>query len=244
MFINTEKVKKILTIQANIFDDSRVSLGAKGLFTQIYYCNKDISTLNDLLKYINNTEEELKALFEELVTTGYIVKTKTGFKLVTSVSNKDKQGIENVEEVIKEANEYAEQTQPKALSIFDKIKLIIDSYNTVDETKIAPAVKNLLLIYFEQRLAKTGRFSEAGDLHANQVRAMIGELVSFHLSEDQELECIQTAIDKQWFKFVKPTPKPTFDKTKIKSGTYSEADVEKLKKKAKLLEQNGEQGVF
>ena len=36
MFINTEKVKKILTIQANIFDDSRVSLGAKGLFTQIY----------------------------------------------------------------------------------------------------------------------------------------------------------------------------------------------------------------
>ena len=238
MFINTEKMKKILTIQANIFDDSRVSLGAKGLFTQIYYCNKDISTLNDILKYVNNTEEELKTLFEELVTTGYIVKTKTGFKLVTSVSNKDKQGIENVEEVVKEANEYAEQTQPKALSIYDKIKLIIDSY------ELTQNVKNLLLVYFEARLSKKGRFAEGDALHATQVRAMIGDLVSFHLSEDQELECIQKSIDMQWYKFVKPSPKPTFDKTQIQSGTYTEEAIEEIKKKAKILEQNGEQGVF
>lgn len=238
MFINTEKMKKILTIQANIFDDSRVSLGAKGLFTQIYYCNKDISTLNDILKYVNNTEEELKTLFEELVTTGYIVKTKTGFKLVTSVSNKDKQGIENVEEVVKEANEYAEQTQPKALSIYDKIKLIIDSY------ELTQNVKNLLLVYFEARLSKKGRFAEGDALHATQVRAMIGDLVSFHLSEDQELECIQKSIDMQWYKFVKPAPKPTFDKTQIQSGTYTEEAIEEIKKKAKILEQNGEQGVF
>ena len=240
MLLKTQGIRKMFTMPVDVLNDNRLSIGAKGLYTQILYSNDDICSLEDLTKLSTTPLEELKAYFAELTTVGYVEMNNKQAKL----KNTAPKSVENVEEKVKEAEEYAETTQAPKLNIFDKIKLIIDSYNTSDDIKITPAVKNLLLIYFEQRLNRVGRFTEAGDLHANQVRAMIGELISFHLSEDQELECIQTAIDKQWFKFVKPTPKPTFDKTKIKSGTYSEADVEKLKKKAKLLEQNGEQGVF
>lgn len=246
MFLKTQGVRKMFTMPVDVLNDNRLSIGAKGLYTQLLYSNDDICSLEDLTKITATPIDELKKYFTELTTIGYVEINNKQAKL----KNTAPKAVENVEEQVKEAEEYAETTQAPKLSIFDKIKLIIDSYNTVDEVKITPAVKNLLLVYFEQRLAKTGRFADAGDLHANQVKAMIGELVSFHLSEDQELECIQQSIDKQWFKFVKPNVatttslKSTFDKSKIQSGNYTLDDIAEIKKKAEALEASGEQGVF
>lgn len=249
MFLKTQGIRKMFTMPVDVLNDNRLSIGAKGLYTQLLYSNDDICSLEDLAKLTSTSEEELKTYFTELTTVGYVEITNKQAKL----KNTAPKSVDDVEEKVKEAAEYAETVQAPKLNIFDKIKLIIDSYNESDDVKITPAVKNLLLVYFEQRLNRVGRFAEAGELHANQVRAMIGELISFHLSEEQELECIQLAIDKQWFKFVKPSVTPsattsklksTFDKSQLQSGNYTLDDIAEIKKRAEALEASGEQGVF
>ena len=239
MLLKTQGIRKMFTMPVDVLNDNRLSIGAKGLYTQILYSNDDICSLEDLTKLSTTPIEELKAYFEELTTVGYIEMNNKQAKL----KNTAPKTVENVEEKVKEAKEYAETTQAPKLSIYDKIKLIIEGYD------LSPNVQQLLLVYFEARLGKKGRFAESDDLHANQVRAMIGDLVSFHLSEEDQITCIQTSIDKQWFKFIAPAaqPKaavPTFDKSKLQSGNYTIDDIAEIKKKAEALEATGEQGVF
>ena len=239
MFLKVQGIRKQLTIPTDILSDNRLSVGAKGLYVQLIYSNDDICCLEDLAKLTTNNEEELKKYFAELVSIGYVEMNNKSAKLKHNAPK----AVENVEEKVKEAEEYAETTQPPKLSIYDKIKLIIEGYD------LSPNVQQLLLVYFEARLGKKGRFAESDDLHANQVRAMIGDLVSFHLSEEDQITCIQTSIDKQWFKFIAPAaqPKaavPTFDKSKLQSGNYTIDDIAEIKKKAEALEATGEQGVF
>lgn len=244
MLLKTQGIRKMFTMPVDVLNDNRLSIGAKGLYTQILYSNDDICSLEDLTKLSTTPLEELKTYFAELTTVGYVEMNNKQAKL----KNTAPKSVENVEEKVKEAEEYAETTQAPKLSIYDKIKIIIDGY------ELTQNVKNLLLVYFEARLGKKGRFAESDDLHANQVRAMIGDLVSFHLSEDDQITCVQTAIDKQWFKFVKPVTetqvatttklKSTFDKTQLRSGTYSLDDIADITRKAAELEASGQQGVF
>ena len=241
MLLKTQGIRKMFTMPVDVLNDNRLSIGAKGLYTQILYSNDDICSLEDLTKLSTTPIEELKTYFEELTTVGYIEMNNKQAKL----KNTAPKTVENVEEKVKEAKEYAETTQAPKLSIYDKIKMIIESY-----TDLSTSVQNLLLVYFTKRLNKEGRFATSDDLHANQVRAMIGELVSFHLSEEDELKCIQQSIDKQWFKFVPNIPvttdnkAPRFDKSKLVSGSYTLDDIAEIKKKAEALEASGEQGVF
>ncbi len=237
MFLKVQGIRKQLTIPTDILNDNRLSVGAKGLYVQLIYSNDSICSLEDLTKLTTNSEDELKEYFKELTTIGYVEITNKQAKLKHTAPK----AVENVEEKVKEAEEYAETTQPPKLNVYDKIKLIIDSYD------LSQNVKNILLVYFEARLNKKGRFAASDDLHANQVRAMIGELVSFHISDEDQITCIQNAIDKQWFKFVKPEPqasKPKFDKSNLQSGSYTLDDIAQIKKRAEALEASGEQGVF
>ena len=242
MLLKIQGIRKQLTIPTDILSDSRLSIGAKGLYVQLIYSNDNISSLEDLVGLTTNTEDELKEYFGELAKVGYIEMNNKQAKLKHNAPKE----VENAEEKVKEAQEYAETTQPPKLSIYDKIKIIIDEYD------LSQNVKNLLLVYFTDRLNKTGRFSEADDLHATTVRKMIGTLVSYHLSDDDQISCIQTSIDNQWFVFVKPEQKTvktadaprrsiSFDRTDIKSGTYTEQDIENIKKRAEAL---GSEGVF
>ena len=73
MFVHTSGFRKTLTIPTYILDDERVSIGAKGLFIQLFYSNDNICALNDLCKVTSSTEEELKKYFNELAETGYIM---------------------------------------------------------------------------------------------------------------------------------------------------------------------------
>ena len=83
-----------------------------------------------------------------------------------------------------------EMNQLRLLKMFGKKKLI-------DEYKLGENVTQLLKVYFEKWLNKRGRFADADELHGYVVRAKIGELVSFHLSDDDMITCIQNSIDKE-----------------------------------------------
>lgn len=241
MFVHTTSIKKILTIPSYILDDPNVSLGAKGLYVQLYYSNNSICSLNELLSTVNSTEDELKKYFQELADTGYItIKDNKCDLLQKAVSSRSKNKTDTEEAAV-----YAETVQPKKLSAYEKMINMINSYSLSDN------VKQLLITYFEKRMNKRGRFAEADDLHGYIVRAMIGELVSFHLSEEDEIKCIQTSIDREWFKFVNPNTSSNnsgsnsiFINENIESGTYTQDDIDEIKRRADELESIGEKGYF
>ena len=48
MFLHTSGFRKIISLPSYILDDERLSIGAKGLFVQLFYSNDNICALNDL----------------------------------------------------------------------------------------------------------------------------------------------------------------------------------------------------
>lgn len=248
MITQVQGVRKLFTMPTDILKDKRLSVGAKGLYAQIIFSNDDYSSVVDLTDITTNSSEELKSYWAELVKVGYVDKDN---KLRHTAPKAQNENEEELEETIKKAEEFAETQQPRKLSIYEKIALVVDSYN------LSQNVKNLLMVYFTKRLNKEGRFADAEDLHKAKVNAMVGELVSFNLNEDEALKCVQQSIDRQWFKFFKPRvdeakptntnsgqAKPLFDKTQIISGTYTAQDVAEIKKQAEELNKNGEKGIY
>ena len=146
------------------------------------------------------------------------------------------------------------QEQPKVLNAYEKMIGLINSYNFNEK------ITNLLIQYFETWMNRRGRFAEADALHGYIVRAKINDLVSFKMSDDDMITCIQNSIDREWFKFVdqrvstQPNVGPkqkvntsshaNFDKTTITSGTFTEDDIQKLKEKAKALNAEGKKGTY
>ena len=157
MFLHTSKIRKMVVIPTDILNDPDVSIGAKGLYVQLYYSNDNICSLDELTTYVNSSKEELTKYFEELTTAGYVVINDKKCELVQkAVSDKKKT-------TVTKAIEYAETTQPKKLSIYEKMVNLINLYELPNN------VKQLLIVYFEARLAKKGRFAEGSDLHGNVV---------------------------------------------------------------------------
>jgi DNA-binding transcriptional regulator YhcF (GntR family) len=245
MFLHTSSIKKIVTMPAYILEDPNVSLAAKGLYIQLYYSNKSICSLAELSTFVDASEEELKKTFEELTEAGYVVIKNSKCELLQkAVSSKSTKKT-----TVEEATAYAETTQPKKLNIYEKMTGLVNRYDLPEN------VKQLLITYFSNWLGKKGRFAEADALHGNRVMAMIGDLISFHLSEDDIIDCIQTSIDKGWYKFVDPTKKSTttettsvnssnFNKEDLVSGSYTQDEIDQLKERAKQLEADGKQGVY
>jgi hypothetical protein len=241
MFLHTVGFRKTVTLPAYVFDDERLSIGAKGLFVQLYYSNDSICALKDLCSVTKTTEEELKVYFNELAENGYVVITDKKCELKHKAVSERKAKETTTEEVEK----YAETTQPKKKSAYEFIVDIINSYDLPNN------VKNLLITYFTNWLGKKGRFAEADDLHKNRVMQIIGEFISYHLSEPDMIDCVQQSIDRGWYKLVPPkkdnnssTQINSFDKTTLTSGSYTKADIEEIKRKAEELEKNGEKGTF
>jgi hypothetical protein len=234
MYLHTSNIKKILTIPSYILDDNSISLAAKGLYVQLYYSNSSINSLKELTNYTNNSEEELKSYFEELTKAGYItIKDNRCDLLQKAVSDRSSKKTD-----VETASNYTEVVQEKPKSAYEKMILLIQSY------KFNEKIENLLITYFEKWLNGRGRFAQADKLHGYVVRAKINDLVSFKLSDDDMITVIQESIDNEWFKFVNPANKvknntsnssSNFDKTKLKSGTYTQEEIDRiLKKKAEL----------
>ena len=253
-FIKKPKYRDFMVIPALIFDDERLSIGAKGLYAQLYYSSSSISSLDELTNVSTSTKEELDTFFDELVKIGYIVINKKGEAEFIIKTQSEKTVAKKVDEAQVEEFKNTVQEQPKPLSAFEKLMHMIESY------KFDPKVENLLKEYFTNWLNGVGRFGEGDTLHGPVARAAINTLVSFQMSDDDMIECIKTSIDKQWRKFVdqrkgsQPTAASqqrvntssfaTFDKTQLSSGSYTEDDIKKIKEKAEALDAEGKKGTY
>lgn len=253
-FIKLPKDRGFITIPAIIFEDERLSIGAKGLYVQLFNSNNEINSLEDLTKLTTSTKEEIDAWFVELNEVGYISVNKDGSCSMNMKTQGEKTVARklNKEAVEQFANKTVEPQKP--LSKYDKIVgLITTQYD------FPTNVKQLLIAYFEKRLSKKGRFIEADELHSGTVRGMLGDLISFHMSEDDMITCIQQSIDKEWFKFVdhrlssnpavntstnKASSFKPFDKSNITSGSYTEEEAQSIKERAEALEAEGKKGLF
>lgn len=249
-FIKLPKDRGFITIPSIIFEDERLSIGAKGLYAQLFNSNSEIKSLEDLTTFTTSTKEEINAWFLELNKVGYITVNKDG----SCSMNMKTQGEKTVARKLNEAavEEFTNKTveQPKPLSKFEKLMGMIESY------KFDPKIENLLKSYFTNWMNRVGRYDEGDDLHGPVARACINTLVSFHMSDEDMITCIQTSIDRQWRKFVDhrlssnsnnistmSSFKP-FDKTTLTSGSYTEEEAQKVKEKAKMLEAEGKKGLF
>ena len=58
-FIKKPKYRDFMVIPALIFDDERLSIGAKGLYAQLYYSSSSISSLDELTDVSNSSFVEV-----------------------------------------------------------------------------------------------------------------------------------------------------------------------------------------
>lgn len=253
-FVKKPKNRDFMVLPALIFEDERLSIGAKGLYAQLYYSSSSISSLEELTEVSTSTKEELDTFFDELIKIGYIVINKKGEAEFAIKTQNEKTVAKKIDEAQVEEFKNTVQEQPKVLNAYEKMVGLINSYNFNEK------ITNLLIQYFETWMNRRGRFAEADALHGYVVRAKINDLVSFKMSDDDMITCIQNSIDREWFKFVdqragsqpKVEPKQrvntsshaTFDKTMISSGSYTEEDIQKIKERAEALDAEGKKGTY
>ena len=252
-FIKRPKYRDFLVVPALIFDDERVSIGAKGLYAQLYYSSSSISSLDEITDISTTDKAELDALFEELVNIGYIVINKKGEAEFVIKTQSEKTVAKKVDKTSLEDFKNTIQEQPKVLNAYEKMVGLVNSYNFDSK------VTNLLITYFENWMNRKGRYADTDPIHGYVVRNKINVLVSFHMSDDDMITCIQNSIDKEWFVFVdqrlgsqpkvnasrpNTSSKASFDKSQLTSGSYTEDDIKAIKEKAQALDAEGKKGTF
>ena len=254
-FIKKPKHRDFMVMPALIFDDERLSIGAKGLYAQLYFSSSSISSLEEIVQVSTNSKEELDAYFDELVNIGYIV-VKNGKAEFVIKTQSEKTVAKKVDQTSVDEFKNTVQEQPKVLNAYEKMVGLINTY------KLDSKVTNLLISYFENWLNHKGRFAEAEQLHGYTVRSKINTLISFHMSDEDMITCIQNSIDKEWFVFVDQRlgsqPKAStnngtrvntssiasFDKSQLTSGSYTEEDIQAIKDKAQALDAEGKKGIY
>lgn len=252
-FIKKPKYRDFMVVPALIFEDERLSIGAKGLYTQLYYSASSISSLEELESVSTTPKAELDLFFDELVKIGYISINKKGEAEFVIKTQNEKTVAKKLDQETVDEFKNTVQEQPKTLNAYEKMVGLINSYNFDSK------VTNLLITYFENWMNRKGRFAEADPIHGYVVRNKINVLVSFHMSDEDMITCIQNSIDKEWFVFVdqragsQPAvaakPKNTssfidFDKANLTSELYTEDDIKKIKEKAEALNAEGKKGLY
>lgn len=240
-FIKLPNTRGFITLPSIIFEDNRVSIGAKGLYAQLYYSNNQISSLDDLINVTSSTKEEIHDWFNELNNVGYLNIKDSVCTMVIKPQTEKTVAKKLDKEAVKTFIETNHEPE-KTLNAYDKMVRLIKSF------KFDPKVENLLITYFEKWLNRRGRFSEAETLHGYMVRAKINDLIAFKMCDEDMIKSIQQSIDKEWFKFVDPrignSSFIAFDKTTLTSGSYTEEDIKNIKERAELLNNTGKKGIF
>ena len=240
-FIKLPSNRGFITIPSIIFDDNRVSIGAKGLYAQLYYSNSQIESLDDITNITSSTKDEITKWFNELNTIGYL-SVKDNICTMVIKPQSEKTVAKKLDmDAVKTFTETSHEKE-KTANAYEKMIRLIKSF------KFDPKVANLLITYFEKWLNKRGRFAEAEPLHSYVVRARINDLIAFKMCDEDMIKCIQQSIDKEWFKFVDPrignASFVSFDKTVLTSGSYTEDDIKKIKERAEMLNKDGKKGIF
>ena len=77
------------------------------------------------------------------------------------------------------------------------------------------------------------------------------KLSFLYLSEPDMISCVQQSIDRGWYKLVPPKTEISnvsnfeqFDKTTLTSGSYTQEDIDAIKKRAEELNKDGGKGTF
>ena len=227
--INTTRLVNILSMPAYIFNDTRISLAAKGIFAQIFYSKDNILSLSDIAKYTSDDGDTIEKCINELIDYGYIDKsTKGEFSLKNKASISKIRNIEEIKSDIKE-------TTVEPVVKKNKFEFIQDRVNATD---LPSSVKHLLVDYFCRWLNGEDRFANQ-TLHKNMVDSRINGFIdvknTYSLTQKEMEQCVQQSIDNHWFKFFWPLANKStqFDKNVLVSGSYTKDEIEEIKRKAK-----------
>ena len=245
MFCTIPKTVKMMSICSIFLENVDISLGAKGLYAMLFYMNKNISSLDDIVEYSNTSKEDTIKYYDELVNAGFIVisNTRNGMKVELKREPARLKQIEESKELSEESKELV--NEEKTTSKYEKIEKIIKAYDLPDN------VKNLLVSYFEKWLNKRDSFEKAPELHSYIVMEVINKFIALELSEADMIKSIRKSTEKGWHNFYNPnegrmsnSTTSMFDKNSLESGTWTLEDREKARKRAEELQNSGAKGYF
>lgn len=197
------KDKKYITLPANIFEDDRLSIGAKGLYTQLYYSNERICTFEDLLEVTTSTKEDIQNWYNELIEIGYLVvekdkKTEKTSCTLVMIPKGEKTVAKKLDK--KSSDDFFETTteEVKTDSLHTRIVKLIESYS------LDSRINNLLIEFFDHWIFREGRYSETGNITETRARELINDLISFELTVEESISCIKYSISKEYYNFFNP----------------------------------------
>lgn len=192
-FVNIPKLKKYVTVPAFIFDDNRLSIGAKGLYVQLLYSTNTVSSLDEVAELTASTAEEVKTYFNELATVGYVT-VKDGMCSLNEKTQSEKTVAKKLDTTAVE--EFAETKKAKDESMHTRVVELITSY------ALDARLTNMLIEYFDNWIFRKGRYEEAYKLTITKARELINELIGFGMTVDEMIQCVQLSIKKEYYQFV------------------------------------------
>lgn len=200
-----QKHREYTTLPKRIFEDSTISLQAKGY----YAC---------MMSGINVEDDES---FNELLSHGYIKYTRGDYTLLVTP-------ITKIEEVKEE--EFPFMEEPKKTLVEKKQAGKKNLYELMEElvkeTTQFEEERKLLVEYFKLRFhPKPGsRFSKISSVY--QIRLVLDSLKD---CQDNIVGSIQQSIDKQWAKFYPCKKVMPTSRDNISSSSFTKEELEDIK---------------
>ena len=232
-----QTMTKYSTIPTYAILDDKLSLSAKGLYT-LLFVKTDIVFLDDILKITTTSLDEIKNSLQELISLGYVEKATQGNYKVFIKANKNSATITDVDTSMPFVDDtptsFAEFRAPKAKdNKFTKMVKIISEYTSDKE------LKDALINYFTARLSPDpdSRFATS-TLEIYKIKPILSSLDTIQ----DKVESVNYSLEKQYFKFFEKPKKKTLDG--VQSNTYTQADIDEIKRRAAELDAQGGQGTF
>ena len=228
------------TIPMNGINDDKLSLKAKCLYVILFSVN-NIKTLDDIKKLTSDSIEVIQEALNELILTGYVEKTENYTYKVNIIPNKKVATIVDVDSsvpFIDEAPIYVSSIQtPKPKD--NKFTKMVNAVKEYTEDK---ALRDALISYFSARLHPDvdSRFAARGDLQIYQIKNILESLTA--TTGEDKVAIVKYCLEKQYFKFFDIPVKKTLDG--VKSESYTQEEIENIRKRAEYLDSIGEQGTF
>lgn len=215
-FINVPKIKKYVTVPAFIFDDDRLSMGAKGLYVQLYYSTNTVSSLEDIAELTTMSVDEVKEYFNELATVGYL-SVKDGTCSLNEKTQSEKVVAKKLDTDAVE--EFADSKKTKEDPMHTKIAELVKSY------ALDGRLTTMLIVYFNNWVFRKGRYSETHKITESHAKTLIDELLSFDMTTDEQLDCVYQSFKKEYYKFF---DKNAFSEDKTKPEVSPEEKIRKI----------------
>lgn len=212
--------------------DINLSIEAKGLQTWFLSNVKSWDgTFEDILKHNKNlTKEKLLIIINELNNNGYIEVDKKGnYQILDKPKNVTSKDLKPI--VLDDVNK--EEPNTKHKNLFDKCNDYINNYT--NDPELRAVLREYLLLRLNPGAGT--RLSSMPLQYFNQWRNL---LINLDTLSGNKVNIVKQSISNKWAKFVDVK----ISRDGVKSNTYTKDEIEGFRKKAKELEEKGEQGVF